>query len=221
VIDPLVALAQNKDWTGKPIYIENFNSLDPEPGHKRVKESATPWSKVFSEAINAITGGSQYAPGAWSPTPDQIDYVIGQLTGGVGRELGKVAQTVSAPFTGDELPPHKIPLAGRFYGNTRGPSGQSEKFYENIKRANEAENEVKGRLKDGKPIDDYVKENPGAIELSIQGNFAERQVRSLREMRKDAIRMGIQNATQRKREINDEMAAVMRGFNKEAERLKR
>ena len=60
-----------------------------------------------------------------SPTPDQIDYVIGQLTGGIGREVGKLAQTVVSPLTGDELPAHKIPLLGRLYGNTRGAAGQS------------------------------------------------------------------------------------------------
>ena len=45
VLDPFVALAQNKDWTGKPIFIENRNSLDPKPGLQRSKDSATPWAK--------------------------------------------------------------------------------------------------------------------------------------------------------------------------------
>lgn len=43
-------------------------------------------------------------------------------------------------FTGDELLPHKIPLLGRLYGNTRGISGQTDAFYENIKRLNQVEN---------------------------------------------------------------------------------
>lgn len=149
VLDPFVALAQNTDWTGRPIYIEHFNALDPEPGFKRSKDSATPWAKEFAEAINAVTGGTEYTPGAWSPTPDQIDYVIGQLTGGLGREAGKVAATAAAPFTGEELPPHKIPLVGRLYGNTGGASGQSERFYERIREANATENEIKGRVRDG------------------------------------------------------------------------
>ena len=77
-----------------------------------------PGPKVVAEAINAITGGTKYTPGGWSPTPDQIDFVIGQLTGGIGREAGKVAATATAPFTGEELPPYKIPLVGRLYGST-------------------------------------------------------------------------------------------------------
>ncbi|MFM7255127.1 MAG: LPD38 domain-containing protein, partial [Betaproteobacteria bacterium] len=120
VADPAVALAQNLDWTGRPIYRENTNPLDPQPGSALTKDAATPWSKAIAEALNRISGGTRYQPGALSPTPDQLDYLIGQLTGGVGREIGKLAQTASAPFTGEELPAHKIPLIGRLYGSTRG-----------------------------------------------------------------------------------------------------
>ncbi|NDE94407.1 MAG: hypothetical protein EB036_13660, partial [Betaproteobacteria bacterium] len=85
VADPAVALAQNQDWTGRPIYRENHNPLNPQPGMALVKDAATPWSKGIAQAINTISGGTAYQPGAWSPTPDQIDYVLGQITGGVGR----------------------------------------------------------------------------------------------------------------------------------------
>ena len=72
VLDPFVALAQNKDWTGNPIYIENVIALDAEPGVKCSRDSATPWARGFAEAINAVAGGTDHTPGGWSPTPDQI-----------------------------------------------------------------------------------------------------------------------------------------------------
>jgi hypothetical protein len=219
VLDPFVALAQNRDWTGKPIYIENFNSLDQKPGTQRAKDSATPWAKGFAEAINAITGGTEYTPGGWSPTPDQIDYVIGQLTGGLGREAGKVAATAAAPFTGEELPPYRIPLLGRLYGSTGGTSGQSEAFYERIRQANAAESEIKGRLKDGGGIAAYLQEHPHALELAALGNAAERQVRELRGIRRGILSRGEPDAASRAREVNERMAAVMRGFNRQAERM--
>ncbi len=221
VMDPFVALAQNKDWTGRPIFIENRNSLDPKPGLQRSKDSATPWAKGFAEAINAITGGTEYTPGGWSPTPDQIDYVIGQLTGGVGREAGKVASTLSAPLTGEELPAHKIPLAGRLYGSTSGTSGQSERFYENITRANAAESEIKGRARDGLSVAEYLRDNPGAVELAVRGNAAEKQVSALRKMRRDAVKQGGPEATGRVRDLNERMAAVMRDFNNESGKVGR
>ena len=70
-----------------------------------------------------MSGGNEFRPGAISWSPDAIDYVMGQLTGGLGRELIKLNQAVTAPFTGEELPTHKIPLLGRIYGTTRGATG--------------------------------------------------------------------------------------------------
>ena len=219
VMDPFIALAQNKDWTGKPIYVENFNSLNPQPGSARAKDSATPIAKGMADIINSVTGGTKYVPGGWSPTPDQIDYVIGQLTGGIGREIGKLSSTIAAPFTGDELPAHKIPLLGRLYGSTAGATGQAGKFYENIKRANEVENELKGRRKDGIGVDDYLRENPKAVELAARGNAAERQIRALRQMRSRIVEAGGTDAAGKARQINERMATVMRGFNMQVERM--
>jgi hypothetical protein len=212
VLDPFVALAQNKDWTGKPIFIENRSNLDPIPGRQRSKDSATPWAKAFADIVNAATGGTEYVPGGWSPTPDQIDFVIGQLTGGVGREIGKVAATASAPLTGEELPAYKIPLVGRLYGSTAGASGQSAAFYENIIKSNEVQNEIQGRRKDG-TLAEYLRENPKAGALAARGDVAERQIRALRKMR-DAT-----DDVQKAKAINERMANVMRSFNRDAERM--
>lgn len=216
VVDPFVALAQNTDWTGKPIYRENLSGLDPDPGFKLAKDSATPIAKGVAEAINYITGGTDYTPGGWSPTPDQIDYLVGQLTGGVGRELGKATSTIAAPLTGEELPAYKIPLVGRLYGNTSGASGESQKFYENVTRANEAENEIKGRLKAGLSVADYLRENPAAMAMAAQGNAAERQASLLRSIRRGIVEQDPPDKAARVREINNQVAAVMRGFNRSA-----
>lgn len=113
-IDPFVALSENRDWTGKPIAKEDFNKLSPTPGFSRNKDTASDPSKWIAEAINTITGGNKYVPGIASPTADQIDYLFGQLTGGVGREAGRAQQSVKAMYTSEDLPPHKIPLVGRF-----------------------------------------------------------------------------------------------------------
>jgi hypothetical protein len=212
VLDPFVALAQNKDWTGRPIFIENRSNLDPIPGGQRSKDSATLWAKVAADLINRSTGGTEYVPGGWSPTPDQIDFVIGQLTGGVGREIGKVSATASAPFTGEELPAHKLPLLGRLYGSTTGASGQSAAFYENITKSNEAQNEIQGRRKDG-TLAEYLRDNPTAGALAARGDIAERQIRALRKMR-DAT-----DDVEKSKAINERMANIMRSFNRDAERM--
>ncbi len=220
VIDPIVALMQNKDWTGKPIYRENANGLDPQPGHRLVKDSASTPSRAVAEAINKITGGTDYRPGAWSPTPDQLDYVIGQLTGGLGRELLKVNQTLSSTVTGDELPPYKIPLVGRVYGNTRGPAGQSGRYYENVRLLNEIENEYKGRLRNREDVTE-LRENEPLVGLIGLGNATENQVRKLNTLRRQITERKEEGYQERAREIDARVSELMTRLNTEVAKARR
>ena len=185
-IDPLVAIAENKDWTGKPIAKESFNKATP--GHMLAKDTATAPAKFLSEAINFMSGGTEYTAGVLSPTPDQIDYLFGQATGGVGREASKLQQSGSAMFSGEDLPIYKVPLVGRFYGDTDTQSAQSGKFYSAINKLNVHEAEIKGLRKNGKGAEAaaYIQENPES-RLFVAANFAEREVQKLRAAKRDLI----------------------------------
>jgi hypothetical protein len=210
IADPAVALFENRDWTGKPIAKEDLSSLDPTPGYTRAKETASWFSKQLSEFLNLATGGTDYKPGVFSPTPDQLDYLVGVAFGGVGREALKLEQTVTSGFTGEELPPYKIPLVGRFYGDTSSQAAQRSKFYDNMIELNKHENEIKGRRKDRKNVGEYTRENPEAMLFGVANNV-ERQVRSLRKQRerlleKDAPREDVQK-------IEKKITEVMIKFN--------
>ncbi len=211
VSDPVVSLLRNKDWTGKPIFREDMASLDPTPGFTRTKDTATPWARGISYVVNMATGGTNYQPGAVSWTPDQVDYVIGQLTGGAGRELGKFAQTISAPINGDELPVHKIPLVGRIVGSTAGVSGQSERFYENIRALNGIEREIKGIAKAGGDVGAYMDSEPRSSLVGL-ANISESQVKKLREAQRTLKQSGEAAGS---RELDGVVAGIMRGLNTE------
>jgi hypothetical protein len=185
--DPVVALIENKDWTGKTIAKKDISSLDPTPGYTRAKDTASWVSKKLSEFFNYASGGTEFRPGKFSPTPDQIDYLIGQAFGGIGREAIKAQQTAAAAVTGEELPTYKIPLVGRFVGETKSQAAQSAKFYENIKLINEHENEIKGRRKNREPVDEYIRENPEA-RLYGAANNVERTVQALRRRKSEMIK---------------------------------
>lgn len=212
VIDPFVALMENRDWTGRPIYRDNSNPLDPQPGHAMTKDSASTPSRLLARAINDVTGGTEFRPGAWSPTPDQLDYLIGQLTGGLGRELLKVNQAIAAPLTGDELPAHKVPLLGRIYGNTRGLSGQSGTFYDNIRQINEIENEIQGLQRTDRDVEELYRSEPLA-DLVGEADAAERRVRQLRRQRRDAVEQGDPDWREQVREIDAEIVEAMSALN--------
>jgi len=216
--DPIVALSENKDWTGKTIAKKDLNSLDPTPGYTRAKDTASFLGKQLSEFLNWSTGGTKYAPGLLSPTPDQIDYLIGQATGGVGRELLKAQQTVSSLITGEELPEHKIPLAGKFYGNVKSGASQANKFYENVKEINIHENEVKGRRENRENVSEYLREHPEA-RLADRAHEAQRNISNLKKRKqalieKDASKEAIAA-------IDNQVTMQMKRFNEAVERAQR
>lgn len=205
-IDPLVALSENKDWTGNPIARTSFNPALP--GHTQWKDSATGISKFIAEAINWISGGNEYVAGAFSPTPDQIDYLIAQVGGGVAREASKIMQSASSLMTGEELPAHKIPLLGRFYGNAEGQASQGNAFYANLNKLNELETQIKGMRSDGKYADvaQLMRDRPESA-LIAAANKAERDVQKLRRDKRDLIERGADRAEVKAKE--DQITSVM------------
>ena len=188
-LDPLVALAENRDWTGKPIFKENRSSLDPEPGFTRTKETASAFSKGLTKYLNLASGGTMYRPGMIDVTPDQIDYLIGTAFGGVGREALKISQAIQSAQTGEELPPYKQPFVGRFYGRTDSQAANSGRFYKNLTLLNEHENEIKGLQKEGKSASAYIQANPEARFFQY-ANRVERDLRELKRRRRELVERG-------------------------------
>ena len=214
--DPIVALTENRDWTGKPIARKDFSNLDPTPGYTRAKDAASEFSTQIAKFLNYASGGTEFKPGVLSPTPDQLDYLIGQATGGVGRELLKVEQTISKTATGEELPSYKIPLAGRFYGETSSSAAESGRFYKNLTMLNEHENEIKGRRENREPIAEYLAENPEA-RLAEMGRKTYVEIQNLKKrktklLEADAPRESIQSVekmiTRKMQMLNNRVRAL-------------
>lgn len=217
-LDPLVALTENKDWTGRPIARTSSNKAIP--GHTLGRDTATSVSEVLSEAINALSGGNKYVAGAFSPTPDQIDYLLGQLTGGVGREYSKTEQTLKSVVRGESLPTYKIPLVGRFVGNAKGQASEGSAFYANAERLNKIETEAKGLRADGKQEEAraLLAKHPEAY-LIAQANTAERQVQKLRRQKSDMVKAGAPR--EQVKAVEEEITKVMARLNRAVEGLKK
>lgn len=161
-MDPIAALSENRDFTGKPIYKENMSDLDPTPGYLRARDTANVFTKAISKFLNEISGGTEFKPGAIDWTPDAIEYLIGQATGGVGRELNKIGNMIVNAESGEKTEPYKVPLAGRFYGDTDTPGTVSARFYQNVTELNKHWNEIQGLAKSGQNVNKYIQENPEA-----------------------------------------------------------
>lgn len=189
VTDPVVALSENKDWTGKAIYREAFSQNDPSPGFDRAKDSATGLARGIAYGLNLLSGGTDAVAGKLSPTPDQIDYLIGQATGGVGREVSKALTVADSFINQEDLPMYKVPLVGRLAGTASGPSANRDKFYDNIRMLNEHEAEIRYRKDNRQPVSGYLKENPEA-RLVKEANSLEYSIRELTKQKKAATANG-------------------------------
>lgn len=216
-LDPLVALTENRDWTGKPISRTSMNPATP--GHALHKDTASTIAKLASEAINAATGGNEYVAGVMSPTPDQIDYLIGQVTGGVGRELSKLEQTALGAIRGETVPTFKVPLVGRFVGDAASQASEGTAFYANVAKLNELETEIKGLQGDGRVAEAQQLRagRPDAYLIAV-ANTAERQVQRLRREKRALIEEGAPR--ERVKEVEARITQAMARLNRAAEAVK-
>lgn len=215
-LDPVVALWTNTDWTGKSIYREDRSQQDPKPGFTRAKDSTAAPYRWLAELANSATGGNEWRPGAFSPTPEAIEYLVEQFTGGVGRELNKVGAMSTAAVTGEELAPHQLVLVGRIYGNTRGANGESTTYYENIRRINTSSSEAKGRSERGEDVGVILEDVPLAKLDGAAGVF-DKRVSDLVKARRRIQASDNPNKRELVKEINQEIEASMYQLNKAVE----
>lgn len=216
ILDPAIALAENRDFSGKPIYKKNMSELDPTPGYLRARDTASAFSTVLTKFLNYASGGTEFKPGAIDISPDQIDYLIGQATGGVGREAMKIAQVTQNQITGEKTEPYKVPLAGRFYGETESDATTSARFYKNIEELNKHLNEIQGRLKSGQDIAKYMEENPDAAYSQAASKYMkmisdlkkERDLVKSNDGSKDAVKYYDTRITDVMKQLNNQIKEV-------------
>jgi hypothetical protein len=216
--DPFVALGENRDWTGKKIYREDINELRPTPGYTRAKDSANFVSTKLAEYINLASGGTKYQKGLISPTPEHLEFLLGQALGGVGREGLKFAQTIEKTYTGEELPPYKIPLVGRFYGETKSSAAEANRFYKNLERLNSLKAEIEGRKENREPLGDFMQQNPEA-RLAKRANEVYSDIKKLRERREKLVERDAPRESVKA--VETQITNKMRMLNEQVDRLKK
>jgi len=215
VADPFAAIASNKDAFGRPIYKED-RATNPTPGYMRSRESASAVSQFISEFLNYVSSpvGTKYTKGSISPTADEIDYLIGQATGGVGREIMKAVQYAGAVVEGEtaEVPTYRVPIVGKFLGETGSPAAISANFYDNVTRLAKHENEIKSLIKNKEPTADYKSENP-EWRYYNRANYLENQISQINKQIKVAQEKDRPDETIQK--MKDRKTAMMKKFNEQ------
>ena len=213
IVDPFVAIAENRDAFGRPISRED-KALAPSPGYERSRETANFVSQGLAYSLNYITGGGDKGIGLVSPTADQISYVAGQYAGGVGKLAIQTGEYVKSLFTGEDVETYQIPVAGKLYGDLNTPAAVSGVFYENIKVMSNHERVIK-EMK-GKGVEAYYKEDPEA-RLWRRANYVENEVARLK---KERAALKERDAPEAQIKRKDEMIKEkMQAFNKQVSKV--
>ena len=217
IADPFVAVAQNKDAFGRPISREDMPSR-PTPGYLRSRENASAAGNLIAEALNRISGGTEFQKGQISPTADDLDYLAGQALGGAYREAKKGVETVKSGFTGEEQPLHKIPVVGKMVGDINDPASVAAQFYQNIKTMYGYKQEIQGRMKERQDVGEFLRETPEARLWSAAENF-ENRISELNKTRKEMIKR--EAAPELIKRIDDTKTRAMNQFNELVRRAQR
>jgi len=214
-IDPIVALAENKDSFGRPIYRPD-RATAPTPGYTRSRDTASTLGKGIAEFLNWASGGTKYQKGSISPTGDEVDFLAGQVGGGLYREVTKAGKAVSAAITGEEIPSYQRPVVGRFLGSTGSPAAVSQTFYNNVTRMTDHENEIKGRMKNREDVEGYLNDNPEA-RLWKRANTIENKINELNKRKRMFIERGFPK--ERVQAVDAQKTLLMQRFNDQVSKL--
>jgi site-specific DNA-cytosine methylase len=186
-LDPLVNVKVNEDAFGRPI-AKKDRPGEETPGYERSRDSASAISKGIAYFLNWASSppGTEHTKGKISPTADQLDYLAEQYFGGVFREMVKAGESIGAAVKGEEQPMYRVPVAGKFFGETKTPAATSSRFYDNIERMNTFEHEIKKRQEKREPVTEYLKDNPTA-HLWREANAAQKAVGDINKEKRLAV----------------------------------
>jgi hypothetical protein len=213
VLDPIANVIINRDSFGRPISRED-RAMNPSPGYLRSRESAGVIAKGIAEFLNYVSGGTEFNKGAFSPTGDDINYIVGQYLGGVGREVMRAKEFVSSIGKEETFEPYKVPILGKVYGDINAPASVANKFYLNVKQMAEHENEIKGRK--GSAISEYMRDNPDA-RLYKTANRLENDISKLNKTKTELLKRDAPE--ERIRRIEDQKLRMMKQFNDQVRKL--
>jgi hypothetical protein len=207
--DPLMALVENRDAFGRPISRESRGTA-PKPGYTISRDPSPSISQYLAEFINNVSFGNKDKRGWVSPTADQIEYLAGQVGGGVYRELSKVGKAGKSVVTGEEMQDSQIPVYGKIVGDINSKQAISQRFYSNVKTMSEHEDAIKGRISRKENVSQYMRENPEAS-LWRRANTLENEISKLNARRRELIKQDAPIA--QIKQIDDQKTRRMKQFN--------
>jgi len=116
VADFVVDLTSNTDWKGDKIMPEAspFEAY-PKPDSQRYWSTINPWIKDLTTSLNSITGGNTIESGYVDVSPETVETILSQFTGGAGNTIIRLTDLVRPDTWKDGVPEgNDWPVVRRF-----------------------------------------------------------------------------------------------------------
>ena len=216
-VEPLIGIGlTNKNSFGQTISRQDSYKR-PTPGYLRTKETGTSAGKEFARWMNLMTGGTDFAKGAWSPTGDDIDFLVSSVTGPVVGSVAKTAKYIEAKQTGEEVPAYKVPVLGRFRGELDSKPVITSRFYNNLNAMYEHELTLKNLSKDPIAKREYMQEHPEARAYKFAEQF-DAKINDINAMKKKFQMAG--RPQEQIDRLDNKKIILMNRFNDQLEKIR-
>lgn len=204
--DPLVQIAENKTFWGGPIRPTPYGSPAP-PDSQLYWSTVDPVLKSATDALNSLTGGDEVVSGWADFSPEDLEHVIQFSTGGVGRQVKRTIDSLTALFSGEPVEMHKIPILRRMAG-TQDQRYDRETYIENRNDVKRAVEQLENAA--GDPgAQQRVREDSGEL-IRLQGSMkaTESRLRKIRKFRRQT------DDKERQKQLDERMKQIQKTFNK-------
>lgn len=123
MVQPLMQVGENIDFTGKPIWKDNQGNKHA-PMYEKAYVSTPTWMVKLSEAANSLTGGNEgrkgvvekYSPfwGDYINNPAVWNHLLQGYFGGMYNTIAKSADVIVTTFSGELPKVYQTPVVNRF-----------------------------------------------------------------------------------------------------------
>lgn len=152
-ISPLLEVAANKDWSGKPIVTESMRNKQPNDQYTKYTGD---FARAVASAINSVSPRKV--------APVQLQYLMNAYSGGIYSRTQKVVQT--ATKSADERQLADLPVFGTlFVRDPYAPRDSIERFYSRREELNQAYTSDKTKMT-GSEMVERTRINRAGLELT-------------------------------------------------------
>lgn len=225
VTDPLFDIGYERTPFGTPLMPEKV--YEDQPDSARHWRSVSGVSKAIAKWVNDI-GGSEGVPGYISVSPETLDLLFEQVTGGTGRFITRTLSLAMSPVTDKEVGANDIPILRRFAAGGEKWSDRN-KFQENYEEIHGVVRTMKS-LKDNvnlakipslkteaqADLQDFISENKPILSMRDAVNQAYTRSKAVDERKKALYKSGLDSSeyADKLRALDEQQRLIFVNFNR-------